>query len=75
MLCIYVQFKCNLFIHVDKCRCKGRIVSCGWSADGSKIACGSGSSHFYIYHFNTSRTDSIVVGLGTYDFSYVVIAS
>ena len=41
--------------------CKSRIVSCGWSPDGSMIACGSSNSRFYVYHIDSGRTDSIAV--------------
>lgn len=36
-------------------------MSCGWSEDGSMIACGSGEDRLYIYHLDTGRTDSMLV--------------
>ena len=41
--------------------CKARLVSCGWSKDGSMIACGSGANDVYVYHLTTSQTDSLRV--------------
>ena len=43
------------------CRCKVRLVSCGWSQDGSMIACGSGANDVYVYHLTTSKTDSLQI--------------
>ena len=43
------------------CRCKVRLVSCGWSKDGSMIACGSGANDVYVYHLTTSKTDSLQI--------------
>ncbi len=46
-------------------RCNSRIVSCSWSTDGSMIVCGSGDSHVFVYHFDTGRSDSILVILSS----------
>jgi U3 small nucleolar RNA-associated protein 4 len=42
-------------------RCQDRLVSCSWSQEGSMIACGNGSNHVYIYHFDSGKTDSFLV--------------
>lgn len=42
-------------------RCKTRIVSCGWSKDGTMIACGNSSNHLYVYHIDTGKTDTLMV--------------
>lgn len=61
MLFIFVLFKCLQIIFILSTRCKTRIVSCGWSQDGTMIACGNSNNHLYIYHLDSGKTDTLMV--------------